>query len=383
MKRYQKPYLKRAWAEISFSALEENIKNISALLKENTEIMAVIKADAYGHGEAEILRKLWDCGVRYFAVSNLDEAISVRQNCPASEILILGYTPPEYAYDIEYNNIIQGVLSAEYAAALNKAAHSKIRCHIKIDTGMGRIGLKYSNPEHCADEAEKIIKMDKINAEGLYTHFAVADCPDDPECVKYTDSQRENILSVYDILCQRGYQLPHVHFLNSAGLCYHNNERSTLARAGIIMYGLYPNYPVKLPIEVKPVMELKAVISMVKKLRTGESVSYGRTYKAPDNDVVAATVTVGYADGYSRLLSGKADVLVRGKRCPIIGRVCMDQLMLDVSNVPDVKEGDIVTLIGRDGDEVITADELAAMYGTIGYEIVCGISKRVPRIYVD
>ena len=149
------------------------------------------------------------------------------------------------------------------------------------------------------------------------------------------------------------------------------------------MYGLYPNYPVKLPINVKPVMELKAVISMVKKLRTGESVSYGRKYKAPDNNVVAATVTVGYADGYSRLLSGKADVLVRGKRCPIIGRVCMDQLMLDVSNVPDVKEGDIVTLIGRDGDEVITADGLGSRDGAIGDAGVCGVSEREQRSDVD
>lgn len=148
------------------------------------------------------------------------------------------------------------------------------------------------------------------------------------------------------------------------------------------MYGLYPNYPVKLPIEVKPVMSLKAVVSQVKKLHNGDSVSYGRTYRADSDSITAATVTVGYADGYSRLLSGKADVLVRGKRCPIIGRVCMDQLVLDVSNAGDVKEGEIVTLIGKDGNEEITADELASLYGTIGYEVVCGISKRVPRIYV-
>ena len=148
------------------------------------------------------------------------------------------------------------------------------------------------------------------------------------------------------------------------------------------MYGLYPNYPVKLPIEVEPVMSLKAVVSQVKKLNKGDSVSYGRTYRADCDGVIAATVTVGYADGYSRLLSGKADVLVKGKRCPIIGRVCMDQLVLDVSDAGDVKEGDIVTLIGKDGNEEITADELASLYGTIGYEVVCGISKRVPRIYV-
>lgn len=378
-----KPYLKRAWAEISLGALEENIKKINSLLYKNTEIMAVIKADAYGHGEGDILKKLWQCGVKYFAVSNLDEAVSVRRHCPEGEILILGYTPPEYTNELEQHNIIQGVLSLEYARTLNNYAENKIRCHIKIDTGMGRIGLKYSDSERCAKEAEKIIKLDKISAEGLYTHFAVADCPDDEESRMYTKNQADYIIKVYDLLCEKGIRLPHLHFLNSAGICYHNNERSTLARAGIIMYGLYPNYPVKLPIDIKPVMSFKAVISLVKQMRTGESISYGRTYKAPDNNVIAATVTVGYADGYSRLLSGKAEVIVRGKRCPIIGRICMDQLILDVTGVPGVKEGDIVTLIGKDGDEEITADQLASLYGTIGYEVVCGISKRVPRIYVD
>lgn len=378
-----KPYLKRAWAEISLNTLKDNIEKISSVLKKDTEIMAVVKADAYGHGEKEIILKLHECGIKYFAVSNLDEAISVRKHCPEAEILILGYTPPEYAHQLEEYNIIQGVLSLEYAEELSAVASEKVRCHIKIDTGMGRIGLKYSSAERCAKEAEKIIGLQKISAEGLYTHFAVADDPDNPESKRYTLAQRDYIISVYDTLCSKGIKLQHLHFLNSAGLCYYNSERSTLARAGIIMYGLYPNYPVKLPVDVKPVMSLKAVISMVKKLRKGESVSYGRTYIAPDDDITAATVTVGYADGYSRLLSGKGEVLVRGKRCPIIGRICMDQLMLDVSGVPEAKEGDIVTLIGRDGDECITADELAGLYGTIGYEVVCGISKRVPRIYVD
>ncbi len=377
-----KPYLKRAWAEVSLGTLEENIKKINTLLYKNTEIMAVIKADAYGHGEGDILKKLCECGIKYFAVSNLDEAISVRKHCPDGEILILGYTPPEYAHELEQYNIIQGVLSLEYAEDLNKSAIKKIRCHIKIDTGMGRIGLKYSDTQRCAKEAEKIVNLEKISAEGLYTHFAVADNPDEESC-EYTKNQADYIIKVYDILCEKGIKLQHLHFLNSAGICYHNNERSTLARAGIIMYGLYPNFPVKLPVDIKPVMSLKAVVSMVKRMRTGESISYGRTYKAPSDDVIAATVTVGYADGYSRLLSGKSDVLVKGKRCPIIGRICMDQLVLDVTNVPDVQEGDIVTLIGKDGNEEITADELASLYNTIGYEVVCGISKRVPRIYVD
>jgi alanine racemase len=377
-----KPYLKRAWAEISLSALEKNIRAIKSTLFRETSLMAVIKANAYGHGEDGILKKLCECGVKYFAVSNLDEAVSVRSHCPEGEILILGYTPPEFADELVENNIIQGVLSLDYAGELCKNAKAAVRCHIKIDTGMGRIGLKYRAPEECAVEIRNILSLDKLSVEGLYTHFAAADADDEESC-EYTERQADFIIRTYDLLKSEGIVLPHLHFLNSAGLCYHNNKRSTLARAGIIMYGLHPNYPLKLPIEVEPVMTLKAVVSQVKELRKGDSVSYGRIYRAPEDNIRAATVTVGYADGYSRLLSEKAEVLVNGKRCPVIGRICMDQLVLDVSHAGNVREGDIVTLIGRDGNEEITADELASLYGTIGYEVVCGISKRVPRIYVD
>lgn len=377
-----KPYLKRAWAEISLSALEKNIRAIKSTLFRETSLMAVIKANAYGHGEDGILKKLCECGVKYFAVSNLDEAVSVRSHCPEGEILILGYTPPEFADELVENNIIQGVLSLDYAGELCKNAKAAVRCHIKIDTGMGRIGLKYRAPEECAVEIRNILSLDKLSVEGLYTHFAAADADDEESC-EYTERQADFIIRTYDLLKSEGIVLPHLHFLNSAGLCYHNNKRSTLARAGIIMYGLHPNYPLKLPIEVEPVMTLKAVVSQVKELGKGDSVSYGRIYRAPEDNIRAATVTVGYADGYSRLLSEKAEVLVNGKRCPVIGRICMDQLVLDVSHAGNVREGDIVTLIGRDGNEEIPADELASLYGTIGYEVVCGISKRVPRIYVD
>ena len=377
-----KPYLKRAWAEISLSALEKNIRAIKSTLFRETSLMAVIKANAYGHGEDGILKKLCECGVKYFAVSNLDEAVSVRSHCPEGEILIVGYTPPEFADELVENNIIQGVLSLDYAGELCKNAKAAVRCHIKIDTGMGRIGLKYRAPEECAVEIRNILSLDKLSVEGLYTHFAAADADDEESC-EYTERQADFIIRTYDLLKSEGIVLPHLHFLNSAGLCYHNNKRSTLARAGIIMYGLHPNYPLKLPIEVEPVMTLKAVVSQVKELGKGDSVSYGRIYRAPEDNIRAATVTVGYADGYSRLLSEKAEVLVNGKRCPVIGRICMDQLVLDVSHAGNVREGDIVTLIGRDGNEEITADELASLYGTIGYEVVCGISKRVPRIYVD
>lgn len=377
-----KPYLKRAWAEVSLAQLKKNIEIIKSLNSENTSIMAVVKADAYGHGDEHIIKCLAEkCGIKYFAVSNLDEAIEVRKFCPQAEILILGYTPPEYAHEISMYNIIQGVVSMEYAKSLAQNTPENIRCHIKIDTGMGRIGLRYESPSECADEITRIMQTDKINVEGIYTHFAVADS-DTPDNISYTDNQENFILDTYDELVRIGINLPHVHFMNSAATCYRNSPRSTLSRAGIIMYGLHPDISLDIPEGLEPVMELKAVVSQVKTVNSGTCISYGRTFTAK-NKMRIATVTIGYADGYSRLLSSKGEILVHGRRCRIIGRVCMDQLMIDVSDVPETKSGDIVTLIGRDGDDIITADELASLYGTIGYEVVCGISKRVPRIYID
>lgn len=376
-----KPYLKRAWAEVSLGQLKKNMELIKGLNSSGTEVMAVVKADAYGHGYERVCETLAEeCGIRYFAVSNLDEAITVRKCCPDAEILILGYTPPEYAHEISQNNIIQGVVSTEYAAALCNSSNDTIRCHIKIDTGMGRIGLRHDKPEDCAKEIQFMCTIKGLSVEGIYTHFAVADS-DDPDNVAYTDKQEKYITDTYDELVKLGIKLPHMHFMNSAATCYRNNSRSTLSRAGIIIYGLHPDVSLPVPEGLEPIMELKAVISQVKEVPEGTCISYGRTFVAP-HKMKIATVTIGYADGYSRLLSSKGEILVHGHRCAIVGRVCMDQLMIDVSGV-DARSGDIVTLIGKDGGEQITADELASMYGTIGYEVVCGISKRVPRIYID
>ena len=377
-----KPYLKRAWAEVSLPQLRKNVEIIRSLNSGSTEIMAVVKADAYGHGDEHIVRCLAnDCGIRYFAVSNLDEAIAVRKFAPQGEILILGYTPPEYAHEISMYNIIQGVVSTEYAEALVQNTPQPIRCHIKIDTGMGRIGLKHDTPQQCAAEIAEMMKIDKLSVEGIYTHFAVADS-DDPDNVAYTDKQEKFITDTYDVLAAQGIKLPHLHFMNSAATCYRNSERSTLSRAGIILYGLHPDVSLDIPEGLEPLMELKAVISHVKTVNKGDCISYGRTFRA-DREMRIATVTIGYADGYSRLLSSKGEILVHGRRCKITGRVCMDQLMIDVSDVPEAKAGDIVTLIGKEGNDRITADDLAQIYGTIGYEVVCGISKRVPRIYIE
>ena len=214
----------------------------------------------------------------------------------------------------------------------------------------------------------------------MFTHFAVADS-DDEDDILYTKSQRDFILSVSDELKNRGIEIPAVHFLNSAGGTYYQDERSSFARFGVMLYGLMPNFKKPLPFELEPVMELKAEVSYVKDIKAGEYLSYGRTFKAP-RDMKIATVTIGYADGYSRLLSNKAEAIVNGKRAKVAGRVCMDQLMLDVTDI-DVKAGDIATMFGNDGNEKITADELADIYGTIGYEIICGISMRVPRVIMD
>lgn len=376
--------LHRAWAEIDLAALQHNVQCIRETLPEHTEFMAVVKADAYGHGDAVICTALYQMGVHWFAVSNLEEALAVRQYCPDSEIFILGYTPPECAAQLAQHNIIQGVMSAEYAAEL--AAYTKeqpVRCHIKLDTGMGRIGFRSMQPEACMHAILPLFSMPELQIEGLYTHFAVADCPDDAEQCAYTDAQEERILAVYDLLAEAGHKLPHVHFMNSAATVYRPNPRSTLARVGIILYGLAPNYPIPVPLPLKPVMTLKSVISHIKTAEAGDCISYGRTYTA-EHPCHIATVTIGYADGYARLLSGKAYALVHGVACPIVGRVCMDQLMLDISEVTEpVQTGDEVTMFGIEDNVSLSADGLAALYGTIGYEVVCGISKRVPRVVVN
>ena len=378
----EKESFKRAWAEIDLDKLEANIKKLKAQLFETTELMPIVKANAYGHGDVKICARLAELGIKYYGVSSIDEAIKIRQCVNSGDILILGYTPPEYADELCRHDIIQGVVSFEHAVQLSKTASKPLRCHIKIDSGMGRVGLKTQNYYECADEIIKITQLDKLCVEGIYTHYASADSDDEAD-IAYTDAQTEYILAVADELKRRNMNIKHLHFLNSAGFSYHNNPRSTLARVGINLYGLASNYAMgDVPFELEPVLAFKTIVSHVKIIRQGDCVSYGRTFTA-ERDMKIASLTVGYADGYSRLLSSKGEVLVHGVRCKIIGRVCMDQLMIDADEVPDVKSGDTVTLIGRESNEIISADYLASLYGTIGYEVVCGISNRVPRIYLN
>ena len=376
-------YRQRAWAEISLDALAHNVEKIRELLSDDTEYCAVVKADAYGHGEEIICRKLYALGVRFYAVSSFEEAVRVRSYCPEGEILILGYTSPECAPMLAEKRIIQTVVSGDYAKELSDFAQPgcPVRCHIALDTGMGRIGVQTVELAACYWELEQILTQPGLSVEGLFTHFAVAD-EDAPDHVAYTQKQEDTIFRVADYLREKGANLRHVHCMNSAAILYRSQPRSTLGRAGIIMYGLHPNAALEVPIDLEPVLSFRSRISHIKTVESGTCISYGRTYVAKSERRIA-TVTIGYADGYSRQLSNKGEVLVGGVRCPITGRVCMDQMMIDVTDAPDAQIGAVVTLIGTDGSETITADEVAGVCGTIGYEIVCGISKRVPRMFLE
>lgn len=375
-----KSYLRRAYAEIHIDRARRNIEKIKTLLKGDAEIMAVVKANAYGHDDRTMSLLYSSMGITHFAVSNIREAEALRSYGIKGDILILGYTSPEYTSELIDGNIISAVVSSEHAKALSDAADRPVRVHIKLDTGMGRVGVRRSTPKETAEEIKQIASLPNIIAEGMFTHFSVADSLD-PDDVAYTEAQRDFILSVDKELKAMGVNIPDVHFSNSAGGTYYSDERSKFSRFGIMMYGLVPSTATPLPIDLEPVMELKAEVSHVKEVEAGACISYGRTFTT-DRAMKIATVTIGYADGYSRLLSNKAEALVNGKRARVIGRVCMDQLMLDVTDI-DVKAGDIATMFGFDGGDKITADELADLYGTIGYEIICGISMRVPRVIID
>lgn len=372
-------FLRRCWAEIDFDSIKYNCEQYRKYLGDSTELMCVVKASCYGHSDRLCTPFLQnELGIKWFAVSNINEAERLRNCGITGEILILGYTPAEYADDLVKFNIIQACTEYDHAKRLSENCKTgKVRIHAAIDTGMTRIGLE-GGAEECCDTLEKISKLDGVSLEGIFTHYAVADETSD-ESEEYTKSQTEKILKVDDLLKAKGINLPQVHFLNSAGGIYYYNSRSTLARLGIILYGLYPNPAKALPFEPKPALEFKSAISQIKYIEPGTTVSYGRTFKA-EKRIKLATVTAGYADGYPRSLSNKGEVIIRGKRCKITGRICMDQFMCDVTDVPDAAVDDEVILIGGEGENRITADDIAAMTGTIGYEVICDISHRVPRI---
>ncbi|MBQ6570705.1 MAG: alanine racemase [Clostridia bacterium] len=378
-------FIKRTWAEIDLEAIENNYREIKALLKPTTQMICVVKADAYGHGVEFVAKEYDRLGADRFAVSNIEEALELRELGIKKPVLILGYTPPGLAGELAANNITQSVFSYEYAKALAENAERagvNVCCHLKVDTGMGRIGVLCQDagiPSVAVDIAQSICDMDNLDFEGIFTHFSVAD---DGEAGRdFTNRQYNCFIGMVHALEQRGIKFKLRHCCNSAATIAYPQFHLDAVRPGIILYGLEPSPKMEGAINIRPAMQLKSVLSLVKDAPAGTSVSYGRTYVA-DRSIRIATVPIGYADGYQRSLSGRQDMLVAGKRAPIIGRVCMDQLMLDVSDIPEARSGMTITVFGSEGKETISVNELAEKIGTINYELVCLIGKRVARVAV-
>ena len=382
---YSELHFKRAWAEISLDRLKKNALYCPSLLPPSCQPMYVVKANAYGHGAvktAELLSGELNAG--WFAVSSLDEAAELRHAKIPGEILILGYTPPQYAGELISCGVVQAVTDLEYAKALSCEAikaGGRIRVHTAIDTGMTRIGLGSGGScGRAVKEAYSISSLPGLLAEGIFSHLSSADGAGESDR-EFTASQIKSFLQIKKELARLGFVPRYSHILNSAGAYIQPGEVSSFARFGIMLYGISPSPDICLDGKIEPVMELKALVAQVKEVPGGVPVSYGRSYVTGGRTRIA-TVTVGYGDGYPRLLSNRGRVLIRGKSAPIIGRVCMDQLMVDASGIDGVTAGDTVTLIGRDGGECISAWELAGSCSMIAYEIVCAVAERVPRIYI-
>lgn len=370
--------LRPAWAEVNLDNLAHNIQEVRRVVKPDTLVMAVIKADGYGHGAVQIAETLIENGADRLAVATLSEAIQLRKTYKDIPIFILGYTPEESACLVVGNNITQTIYTYDQAVALSNEAvllNGEVKIHIKIDTGMSRLGMKPN--EKTVETIKRISKLPNLIIEGIFTHFAVAD----EEDKEFTYKQVERFNYLCDSLEKANIDIPIKHVSNSAAIIDLPNLNYNMVRAGIMLYGLYPSNEVdKENIKLKEVMSLKVKISHLKEIETGTGVSYGLKFKAQRRSKIA-TLPIGYADGYTRLLSGKANALVNGEKVPVVGRICMDQCMIDVTGL-EVASGDTVVLFGKDGTNYITIDEVANSIDTINYEIVCMISKRVPRVYV-
>ena len=379
---------KHVWAEIDLDALRANFRAVQKRAG-NLPLCAVVKADSYGHGAVQCARVFAEEGAAWLAVSCLAEALQLRQAGQKLPILILGHVQPEFAAALIEHHITAACYSLPQAKALSAAAvqaGGTVDIHLKADTGMGRIGfpLRTDFAQSIAEMLE-VCALPGLHMTGLFQHFAVAD-DDSTENIAYTEEQYQLFLKTYRALKAAGHEPPLVHCDNSAGVMLHpdwpNGEipAPCMARPGIILYGFDPSDEVRFD-TFKPVMKLKTVVSMVKELQPGQSTSYGRRFTA-EIPTKVATLCTGYADGYPRLLScGKGIVEVHGTPCPVLGRVCMDQLMVDVTAVPDVQEGDEAILWG--GRVSDSAEDIARKTDTISYEVLCGVSRRVPRVYLE
>ncbi len=368
---------KRVYAKVNLDNVKKNVEALKAKLPEDTEIMGIVKANAYGHGSIPVAKFLEETGISYFGVASVDEAVELIENGIHSPILVLGELFKENALRAVENDVRCTVANLETAKNLSAVAADcgkTAKIHIKIDTGMGRIG--FQPDEASLAEIKEIFSLPYVEVTAMFTHFACADSADKTSA----ENQRKKFLEFTDKLLADGHKFKR-HFCNSAASMELNGYCGDIVRCGIMMYGLYPSDEMNKDFGLLPAMELKSSISFIKEVDADFAVSYGSTFVTSGKTKIA-TVPVGYADGYPRYLSNKGEVLVKGIRCRILGRICMDQFMIDVTAVPDAKVGDEVTLIGADGDEVITVEDLSDPEYRFNYEFCCLINKRVPRIYI-
>lgn len=374
MKRYM-----RVYAQIDLDAIRHNITQVRKKVGNDTGIMLVIKADGYGHGSVAVAQALQE-QVEAFCVATIEEGILLRNRGITKTILILGYTAKEQYPQLMQYDLSQTVFEYDMAKAISKlaVAMNKVgKIHIAVETGMNRIG--FYDDEQSIDVIQKISELPMIAMEGIFTHFACADEKDKTSAYR----QIQRYQTFVEQLEQKGITIPIKHMANSAAIMDLDCATFNMVRSGIITYGLYPSEEVKKEVlQLKPAMELKSHIVYMKTVKAGEGVSYGSTY-VTEKETKIATVSIGYADGYPRAASSVGRVLVRGNYANIVGRVCMDQLMIDVSHIDDVEEGDIVTLVGKDGENRITSEEVANHMNTINYEFICGLGRRVPRVYIE
>lgn len=370
----------RVVAEVNLDAIKHNYKQIRNQVPHEVEMMAIVKADAYGHGAVKIANVLQEQGVNRFAVAIAKEGEELRESGITSPILVLGYTPRADIGALIENNLTQTVFSYDMAKTLSDEAGrlgKTVNIHIKVDTGMGRIGF-LSSPQSI-EEVKMIATLPHLNMEGIFTHFSTAD----EEDVTYTHKQWHIFEGFLNELREVGIELPVIHAANSAAIMCHSYADLNVVRPGIILYGYYPSdYLQGKVLDLQPAMTLKTQVVHVKELPEGHYVGYGRTH-CTHRKTKVATIPVGYADGYSRRLGNKGRVLIRGQYAPIIGNICMDQFMVDVTDIEGVSVEDEVVLFGKQGDGEIPVEEIASILGTINYEVICMIGKRVPRIYVE
>lgn len=366
-----KNFYKRTWSEVDLDVLKGNIAKLRELCGEKT-IIAIVKANAYGHGDIQCAKALNSCGVDHFAVSNLWEAQQLSGNNITGSILIFGYCDIPLVLENLDKSYIYTVGDGEYAEELSETAlkaGTKIPVHIKIDTGMGRVGITSE------EQLDRILALKGIDCRAAYTHFAVSDSLENSD-IEFTKKQQMKLVE----MCKK-HSLA-IHSQNSGGMIYHGDFEGDFVRAGIIMYGQKPDERFPIPDGIRPVFQLKSVVSQLKTVHAGDTVSYGRTFTAA-RDTKLALIPCGYADGFNRRLSNQWSVTINGRPAPVRGRICMDQTLVDVSDIPDVKLGDVVTVYSNEIEGGCSVTEAAKRIGTINYELLCAIGTRVPRIYIE